>query len=63
MSNISEYMSESIKLYEMTFSFGSSYEEYFDNNTDEIELYEQLIDLLAINHSVINSINTLFKEV
>ena len=45
------------------YSFGSSYEEYFDNNTDEIELYEQLIDLLAINHSVINSINILFKEV
>lgn len=43
------------------YSFGSSYEEYFDYNTDEIELYETLIDSLVITHDVYESIKIIYS--
>lgn len=43
------------------YSFGSSYEEYFNNNEDEIEKYEIFIDELERTNSVLDSINVVFN--
>lgn len=43
------------------FSFGSSYEDYFNNDTTMIELYEELINDLTINNlTVYDSIVKMF---
>lgn len=43
------------------YSFGSSYEEYFNNNENEIEMYEELIDDLERTDNVLESIKTIFN--
>ena len=42
------------------YSFGSSYEEYFNYNEDEIEKYEIFIDELEKTNNVFNSIDIIF---
>lgn len=44
------------------YSFGSSYEEYFNNDLNEIDCYESFIDELDNNDEVITSLKNIFKN-
>lgn len=43
------------------YSFGSSYEEYFNYDEDKIEKYEEFIDYLDTSNDVYNSILKIFS--
>lgn len=42
------------------YSYGSTYEGYFNNNQNEIDLYEELIDSLEMTHNVYQSIQEMY---